>query len=110
MSSPQSSAAFRWRTVLEVAAIAAVIYVFLGTPGLNTVLSSSGKKIETPKARAKIESLVYPEKDLQCASHGYEVHVFSTRPLIIYIDGFLSDEEAEHLVKIRSVVPSTHHG
>jgi len=107
MSSSRPPAAFRWRSILEVAAVAAIIYVFLGTPGLEKVFPSGGKKIDTPKARPKIESLVYPEKDLQCASHGYEVHVFSTRPLVIYIDGFLSDEEAGHLVEIRWVDPGT---
>lgn len=86
-----------------MAAIAAVVYIFLGTPGFEKVFLAGSRKIETPKARAKIESLVYPEKDLECASHGYEAHIFSTRPLVIYVDGFLSDEDAEHLVKIRCV-------
>ena len=99
---------FRWRTVLEVAIISIVIYVFLGTPGLTN--SSGGKspsKIDIPIARAKTESLVYPDRNLECPRHAYDIHVFATSPLVIYIDGFLSEEEAQHLVDIRQVYLSS---
>jgi len=96
---------FRWRTVAEVGVISAVIYFFLGTPGFPTsLISISSTQDNVPVSRAKIESLVYPPKDLQCPDRQYDVHVFSTTPLIVYIDGFLSDAEAEHLVASRYVV------
>ncbi|KAK4541439.1 hypothetical protein LTR36_008040 [Oleoguttula mirabilis] len=93
---------FRWRTVIEVGLISAVIYVLLGAPGLPASITSGSQaaKQHVPVAGAKIQSLVYPDKDLQCPGHNYDIHVFSTTPLIIYIDGFLSDSEAEHLVDI----------
>ncbi|KAK3726053.1 hypothetical protein LTR37_000201 [Vermiconidia calcicola] len=94
---------FRWRTILEVAVISTVIYVLLGTPGLPasfTGKSSSNKEI--PISRAKTESLVYPSKDLSCPDHDVDIHIFSTSPLIIYIDGFVSESEAEHLVEASS--------
>ena len=97
-----SGQSFRWRTVLEVAVISVVIYVFLGTPGLPSQLrgtSSTGRDV--PIARAKVESLVYPDKDLKCLRHDFDIHLFSASPLVIYIDGFLSDKEADHLVDIR---------
>ena len=95
---------FRWRTIIEVAVISIGLYIFLGAPGLT---SSTGKKSttgenDTPVPQAKAESLVYPDtKNLQCPEHDYDIHIFSADPLVIYIDGFLSDEEARHLVDIR---------
>lgn len=32
---------------------------------------------------------------------GYQVHLLSRAPLVIYIENFLSDDEADHLVDIR---------
>ena len=94
---------FRWRTILEVAVISIVIYVFLGTPGLKTPAQHEPSVEEdVPVARAKAETLVYPDMmNLKCAKHELDMHVFSTDPLVIYIDGFLSDSEAQHLVAIR---------
>lgn len=94
---------FRWRTILEVAVISVVIYVFLGAPGLKTQPQHEPSNEEdVPVARAKAETLVYPDMmNLKCAKHQVDMHVFSTDPLVIYIDGFLSDAEAQHLVAIR---------
>ncbi|EMD00758.1 hypothetical protein BAUCODRAFT_144379 [Baudoinia panamericana UAMH 10762] len=96
-----TSAPFRWRTVVEVAGIAAIIYVLLGAPGLPSAWRT-GRSAEkdTPAVRTKIESLVSPAKELNCPTHKYETHVFSSSPLILYVDGFLSDSEAEHLIDI----------
>lgn len=102
LSSTMATQSFRWRTVLEVAVISIVIYIFLGTPGFPK--SSKGNSLgeaDLPIARAKIESLVYPTKDLSCKNHEHDIHIFSTNPLVLYIDGFLSDREAQHLVNIR---------
>ena len=99
-----SSPSFRWRTIVEVGVISAVIYIFLGTPGLR--LSSSEKSTthsDVPIAKAKTESLVYPSKDLECPRHDFDIHIFSTSPLVVYVDGFLGDQEAEHLIGIRFV-------
>lgn len=99
-----SQSSFRWRTIVEVAVISVVIYIFLGAPGLPS--SESGKSTvqdHVPLARAKVESLVYPDKDLECPRHEFDAHIFSANPLVVYLDGFLSDEEAEHLIDIRYV-------
>ena len=54
-----------------------------------------------PKAQLKPNSLVYPDPGLECAQHKYDVHIFSAKPLVIYIDGFLTGEEADALVELR---------
>ena len=100
-----SNPSFRWRTIVEVAVISAVIYVLIGTPGLPASLKPSSSHTspeqDVPIARAKAETLVYPSKGLQCPQHDFDVHFFSTDPLVMFIDGFLSESEAEHLVAIR---------
>ncbi|KXT00736.1 hypothetical protein AC578_8226 [Pseudocercospora eumusae] len=86
---------FRYRTIFEVAAIAAFLYFFLGTPGL----SSPEKSV--PTATAKVENLVYASsKNLECERHDYTTHIFSPSPLVVYIEGFLSRGEAEHLIAL----------
>jgi prolyl 4-hydroxylase len=47
------------------------------------------------------EKLVFPEKDLFCPQHSFGTHILSTEPLVVYISGFLSEQEADHLVQIR---------
>ena len=103
-----NGATFRWRTVVEVAAISAVIYFLLGTPGLrgSSLTGKTSSSLEQtlqdePVARAKSDRLVYPEPNLTCDRHDFEIHVFSTSPLVIYVDGFLSERETEHLIEVR---------
>jgi prolyl 4-hydroxylase len=94
--------AFRWRTILELTVIGSVVYFFLGAPGLTGSLTSKQKDVvAAPKAQLKPNSLVYPDLDLKCAEHNYEVHLFSAKPLVIYIDGFLTGEEADALIELR---------
>lgn len=54
------------------------------------------------------DSFISPEDDrpLNCASTGgdgsaYQTHILSHDPLVIYIENFLSDTEADHLVDVR---------
>ena len=94
--------AFRWRTLLELALITSVIYFFIGAPGLSGVFTSGQKDVVVAqKAQLKPSSLVYPNLDLECAEHKYDVHIFSAKPLVVYIDGFLTGEEADALVELR---------
>lgn len=97
-----SSQGFRWRTIVEVAIVAVIIYLAIGSPGLSsTENSSQSNEDNVPSARAKVETLVYPDRDLRCTEHIFDVHVLSTSPLVIYIDGFVSEAEAQHLIDIR---------
>jgi hypothetical protein len=36
-----------------------------------------------------------------CKDHSYDMHLISEDPLVIYIDGFISQEEALQLVSLR---------
>lgn len=53
------------------------------------------------------DSFISPEDDVpfSCAEQEerYKVHIFSRVPLVIYIEGFLSEEETEHLIRVRYV-------
>jgi prolyl 4-hydroxylase len=98
----------RWRTFLEVAVISVIIYFLVGAPGLSKPRNVSiSNKDTTPIPRAKVESLVHPTVGLRCLEHKYDVHVFSASPLLIYVDGFLSKEEANHLLSARYGQPAT---
>ena len=96
-----SGQSFRWRTIIEVAVISAVIYVILGAPGLSAWSSSLSIQEEAPVVQAKVESLVYPDKDLKCSEHKFDIHILGTNPLVIYIDSFVTESEAQHLIDIR---------
>lgn len=48
----------------------------------------------------KSDSLVFPDDDLVCEPHAYNIRVLSREPLVVYIDGFLSQKEADHTVNI----------
>ena len=101
-----STQSFHWRTVLEVGLISAVLYILIGAPGLPFRIFHDGQstrsaEIDVPVARASTESLVYPDKGLKCSSYNVGIHLFSTSPLIIYINDFLSESETKHLIDIR---------
>lgn len=99
---------FRWRTVMEIGVISAIIYIFLGAPGFPaSVKLGNALDSEIPTARAKVENLVYSSSELQCPGHQFDIKIFSTTPLIVVIDGFLSAGEAHHLVNIRFDIPNS---
>lgn len=51
-----------------------------------------------------MENLVIPERNLSCEEHAYRgVHVLSREPLVVYIEGFVGDGEADDVVKVRYV-------
>lgn len=99
--SKMAGQAFSYRTVLEVAAISIVIYILLGAPGLSSTKIEPATTSDVPTAKAKVEHLVYPSKGLQCPRHDYDIHIFSTNPLVLYVDGFLSNAESDHLISLR---------
>lgn len=95
--------------VFQYAFCAIVVYVLAGAP-LQAVFtasdgagSSSGVR-EGLIAQEKLDSLVIPERNLRCAEHGYKgVYIVSREPLVVYIEGFLSEEETEEVVSKRYV-------
>jgi hypothetical protein len=52
----------------------------------------------------KLDSLVIPDANLTCEEHAFKnVHVLSRDPLVVYIEGFLGEREADEVVELRYV-------
>lgn len=62
---------------------------------------SENDVLDTSKIDPNLLSLISPDEVLNCSSHSYNVHIFSRAPLVIYIESFLSDDEASHMVRER---------
>ncbi|KAF2499807.1 hypothetical protein BU16DRAFT_524252 [Lophium mytilinum] len=92
---------FKASSLIQYAFLGVLGYLFVGAPLFTTLFGEVDREVSTHGEVLKnIESLVVPEENLTCPHHGYNINIFSTEPLIIYIESFLSDEEAAHLVKI----------
>jgi len=92
-------------TVLQYVVIAVLGYIFAGAP-LASMIFGSGKGKEAGEQRQAFDgdksgSLVVPDPELFCEEHGYEAMILESEPLVVYVKGFLSAEEREHLVKLR---------
>ena len=92
-------------TLLQYTAILAAIYVFLNGPfsGVSQGQSSSDESYDIPLSQEKADQLVYPDTNLECNVHPYNVHIFSRSPLVIYIPDFLSKVESKHMIDIRYI-------
>lgn len=102
MKTIMSAQSFKWRTAAEFAVISAVIYLLVGAPGFpKSLIGATDQERAVPVSQAKIDSLVYPSKELRCPDHNYNIRIFASSPLIIYIDNFISEEEAKHLIQLR---------
>lgn len=99
------------------------VYLFVVDPLLRTLLPADSTKSTrtpttwetsdvlddwddtTPALNFTDDSFISPEDgvSLNCPGEapGYRVHLLSRTPLILYIENFLSSEEADHLVDIR---------
>lgn len=98
-----SSSLFSASSLVQYAFFAVMLYFLAGAP-LSSVVSESysGSAASVGVTQEKIDSLVVPERDLVCGEHQYKgVHILHREPLVLYIEGFLSDEEARHVVQIR---------
>ncbi|KAF2109136.1 hypothetical protein BDV96DRAFT_503480 [Lophiotrema nucula] len=85
---------------LQFAVIGVLGYILAGAP-LRSLLSPTPTS-ERPNVlpfHAK-KSLVIPDKDLNCPKHDYTVHLLAREPLVIYIENFLSGDEARHVVEM----------
>ena len=62
---------------------------------------------EIPGLNLEDDSFISPEDDVpvDCTvdDGGYKTHILSREPLVIYIEGFLSEREADYLVDVRFV-------
>lgn len=94
--------ALKLSSVVEYLLVSAALYIFVVSPLLRTyfplfVLVDQESQYQSFE---KTDALVIPDPGLQCEPHAYEVRILSLEPLVVYIEGFLSGEEAEHLVEV----------
>ncbi|KAK4231583.1 hypothetical protein QBC38DRAFT_528639 [Podospora fimiseda] len=96
--------------------IALIPFLFIfGNPILDFLSGSSScqvpkiHRIPKPKLNTDLLALKDDDKTYQCERDGYKIHVYSREPLVIYFEGFLSEEERDHLLKISEPLyePST---
>lgn len=40
------------------------------------------------------------QSPIQIGRSGYTIHLFSLDPLVIYVEGFINEEEAQHLISL----------
>lgn len=87
-------------TTVQYLFIGAIGYILAGAPFSRSLFG--GRKQDPPEEISfeKSASLVTSEDNLTCPHHAYNTHIFSRDPLVIYIQSFLSNEEAEHLVRV----------
>jgi prolyl 4-hydroxylase len=105
--SPSSASSFIQYTIFAV-----IVYFLAGAPLSSLMVESNaggGTSVGSVSVgQEKLDSLVVPEKGLRCGEHKYRgVHILSREPLVVYIEGFLGDEEARHVVEVRYVIHGT---
>jgi prolyl 4-hydroxylase len=90
----------RLRTILEYALISIPLYIFVLSPLLKTIAPTLFSDTSSIKYQSfeKSDSLIIPDETLTCSPHKFNIRILSREPLIVYIDGFLSETETAHLV------------
>jgi len=91
----------RIRTVVEYLVFSLPVLIFFGAPALRPFWSSES----SPKPYSSynhIESLSFDSTahSIDCPSHSFSTYVLSREPLVVYVDGFLSVLEADHIVNV----------
>jgi prolyl 4-hydroxylase len=90
----------RLRTILEYVLISIPLYIFILGPLFKTIAPSlfSNTGSVNYQSFEKSESLIIPDEALVCPPHKFNIRILSREPLIVYVDGFLSDTETRHLI------------
>jgi prolyl 4-hydroxylase len=80
------------------------LYVLVYVP-LSQIIFGSGVKrqLEEESPLELNSSFIATDDPLFCPSHSYNTYILSHEPLMVYIEGFLSPNESEHLVRVRYV-------
>ncbi|KAM3073628.1 hypothetical protein ACMFMG_004487 [Clarireedia jacksonii] len=87
------------------------LYVLVYVP-LTNIIFGSGIKRQLEEDASSLElnsSFIAADDPLFCPKHGYNTYILSHEPLMVYIEGFLSRNESEHLVRVSEPLyaPST---
>lgn len=97
-------------TIVQYAFLALVAYVLAGAPlqemlrgrGEGSSYSYSQDASAGSMSPQKLDGLVIPDANLTCEEHAFKsVHVLSREPLVVYIEGFLGEREADEVVQLR---------
>ncbi|KAH7402016.1 hypothetical protein DE146DRAFT_716434 [Phaeosphaeria sp. MPI-PUGE-AT-0046c] len=100
----QSSSSVSVSSLVQYVFFAAIIYVLAGAPlssffRESNTFSGVGVNSDASAHVGNPDHLVIPEADLTCDEHAYKgVYILSREPLVVYIEGFVSSEEAKHVV------------
>jgi prolyl 4-hydroxylase len=107
----------RIRTIFEYFLFSIPLYIFVLSPllrtyfpsfslfdGSDTSVSFSSSSSAKHQSYEKTDALVIPDPHLQCADSTYKTRILSREPLIVYIEGFLSDEEVRHFIDLAFVL------
>lgn len=117
-STPTSASSSSYLSSLSITAVvqyaffAALAYILAGAPLASLLTSRADSDISSlstglgaqSDGKANLENLVIPERNLSCAAHAYKgVYLMSREPLVVYIEGFVSEEEGKEVVELRYV-------
>ncbi|KAF2281021.1 uncharacterized protein EI97DRAFT_472219 [Westerdykella ornata] len=101
--------------LIQYTLFAAVAYILAGAPYLDVLLTTfhfsssdsarnAGNSSRTSESKSvTLDSLWIPPEDLVCDGehgHGYRTYVFSREPLVIYVEGFLSEWERGEIMRM----------
>lgn len=96
----------RLTSLIQYTVLSLLGYILAGAPFSSFLFGSSSSSSSSSRNKSqaftgdKSDSLIIPEHNLTCPHHGYQIHIFSRDPLIVYIESFLSGREAEHVVRM----------
>lgn len=98
-------------TFFQYAIFLVIAYILAGAPLLSTLYPGAGDAVKKEGkgdvkqvSYEKIESLMVLDRGLKCEEQGYRVHVLGREPLVVYVEGFLSEAERKRIVELRYVV------
>ena len=76
------------------------LYVLVYLP-ISHMFNGSSQKSTRQQVLNFNESFIATDEPLSCPLHNFNTYILSHEPLIVYIENFLSEDESEHLLKIR---------
>jgi prolyl 4-hydroxylase len=95
-------------SAIQYAFFGIVLYVLAGAP-LSSFISDASTSSSHSRGGEKLnlEHLVIPDPHLVCPAFAFNgVYILHRDPLVLYIEGFVSELEARHVVNIRFLSPS----
>ncbi|RMZ74019.1 oxidoreductase 2OG-Fe(II) oxygenase family [Pyrenophora seminiperda CCB06] len=119
-SASSSSSKISISSLFQYTVLAVLAYVLAGAP-LSSLFNSPPNKLKNSNTSTsgagqssnngrELENLVIPETGLNCGGHQFKgVYVMSREPLVVYIEGFLGEQEGDEVVRLSEphFTPST---